>query len=121
MTTKAETETLIILNDEDEFAVVDTMHGRVRRACEEVIRRMGRGRERNLDHGIHDGKKVRWEFEIPVEAIRVPMAPPAPKQLTTEEREKIGQRLKDARSRRESMQAVMVGDPDAAGEGRGQG
>jgi hypothetical protein len=39
----SETETVILINDADEFAIVDTMHGRFRRACQEVIRRTGRG------------------------------------------------------------------------------
>jgi hypothetical protein len=52
---RQETETVIVLNGGEEFAIVDTMHGRFRRACERIIQQMGR--ELHLDAGRRSGKK----------------------------------------------------------------
>jgi hypothetical protein len=114
MSTRGEIETVIIVNDEDEFATVDTMHARFRRACEEVIRRTGRGRERNPDHGIRDGRKVRWEFEVPKEAIAVPRVP---REAT--EAQRAAARENMARLREIARQPAEIGAPDAAGTAEG--
>lgn len=107
-----ETETIIVINDADDFAIVDTMHGRFRRACEDVIQRTGRGRERNREHGIRDGRKVRWEFEIPKECVRLPRPP---RELSEEQRETLAARMRDRRAhaRPNGEATASVGDPNA--------
>jgi hypothetical protein len=119
MSTRAETETVIVFNDEDEYATVDTMHGRVKRACEQVIHRMGRGREGKQNHGIRDGRKVRWEFKIPKEAIAVPRVPKR-RELTQEQRASLAERGRTALARNRA-QAVQVLAPDGSSKGSRQG
>jgi hypothetical protein len=96
MPSREETETIILLNDGEEFAIVDTMHGRFRRACERIIEQMGRGRELNLDAGRRSGKKVRWAFEIPAECVSVPRPP---RRLSDEQRAAAAARGRAIRSR----------------------
>ncbi len=112
MPKRVETETVVVFSDADEFAVVDTMHPRMRRACEEVIRRMGRGHERRPTDGVRGGRKVRWEFEIPVEAIRVPRAP----REVTEAQRSAG-RENMARLRENARDHPEASAPDGVGDG----
>jgi hypothetical protein len=96
MPRRKETETIIVLNDGNESAIVDTMHGPFRRACERTIEQMGRGRELNLDAGRRSGKKVRWTFEIPAECIPVPRPP---RRLSDEQRAAAAARGREIRRR----------------------
>ncbi len=116
---RAERETVIVLNSADDYAVVDTMHPSFRRACEEVIRRTGRGRERNATNGVRDGRKVRWEFEIPLETMRAATA--EARHIKTDlQRAAAAQQLRVARLSRNRCRNDRRGAHDAVSEGCGQ-
>lgn len=83
MATKAETETTITWNLDDERATVYSLMPRIWRLCMNAG-----GEEINLDHGVRDGKKAARTFLVDVGTIKIRRK----RVMTPEQREKAKER-----------------------------